>query len=103
MKHLNFLEKLSKTGKTKVITILSMHDNTNLGKIIWSGTWRQYVFSPNIEIETIWSHDCLEDLRNFIIVLNKEQKEMKLKKVTYKGMNKLSNGHKQWCFEGVIE
>lgn len=52
-----------------------MFDNTNLGKIIWSGRWRQYVFTPNIELETIWSHDCLEDLRNFIIILNKEQKE----------------------------
>lgn len=75
MKHLNFLEEWSKTGKTKVITILSMHDDTKLGTISWSGAWRQYVFSPVTSFETIWSHDCLEDLRNFIIVLNKEQKE----------------------------
>lgn len=80
MKHLNFLEAWSKSGKTKVITILSMHDDTNLGQIIWSGAWRQYVFTPNIELETIWSHDCLEDLRNFIIQLNKEQKEIKKEK-----------------------
>lgn len=76
MKHLNFVEAMSKSGKTKVITIVSMHDDSTLGHIRWSGGWRQYVFVPHIEdeIETQWSHDCLKDLRNYIIQLNKEQK-----------------------------
>jgi hypothetical protein len=77
MKYLNFLEERSKTGKTKIITILSMFDDINLGQIVWSGRWRQYVFVPNIELETQWSWECLEDLKNFIIQLNKEQKEEK--------------------------
>jgi len=75
MNHLNFIEGLSKSGKTKLITILSLHDDTKLGFIMWSGAWRQYVFVPTLEDGTQWSHDCLEDLRHFIVQLNKEQKE----------------------------
>ncbi len=77
MKHLNFMEKKSKTGKTQIITVLSMFDGTTLGKIIWAGKWRQYVFTPSVELKTIWSHDCLADLRKFIIQLNKEQRGKK--------------------------
>jgi|WetSurMetagenome_2_1015567.scaffolds.fasta_scaffold217631_5 hypothetical protein len=75
MKHLNFKESFSASGKTKVIELLSLHDNTYLGTIQWSGAWRQYVFCPTCSDDTQWSHDCLEDLRHFIIQLNKEQKE----------------------------
>jgi hypothetical protein len=73
MKHLNFIEGFSKSGKTKLITVLSEHDDYKLGEISWCFGWRQYVFLPNVD--TQWSHDCLEDLKNFIVQLNKEHKE----------------------------
>lgn len=74
MKHLNFEEELSKSGKTKIITISSAYDKTELGKISWYSHWRQYVFVPNIRVETIWTYDCLEELKDFVIKLNNEQK-----------------------------
>ena len=70
------MEEWAPTGKTKIITILSMHDDTNLGTIRWNGRWRQYVFEPTMEEETIWSWECLEDLKGFIIQLNKEQENI---------------------------
>jgi len=76
MNHLVFSEELSPSGKTKKVSIRSEYDGTFLGWILWSGRWRQYVFSPNIQFETIWSHDCLEDLKNRIIGLNKEQRDI---------------------------
>lgn len=40
-----------------------------LGRICWYPTWKQYVFeaAPN----TIWSEDCLNDVRAFILGLPK--------------------------------
>lgn len=72
--HLTYKEFLSSTGKTRVTIIKSSHDNSLLGVVQWSGAWRQYVFQPNTQIETIWSHDCLEELKNYIIKLNNEKK-----------------------------
>jgi hypothetical protein len=75
MTHLKYLEGLSPTGKTKNIVIFSEYDNTILGQIAWSGRWRQYVFEPTIELETMWSYDCLEELSQRLIILNKEQRK----------------------------
>ena len=65
MKHLNIIEA-EKKPKTQVYDIFSSHDETLLGRIYWYPSWRQYVFQPIIDIETIWSDDCLEELYDFI-------------------------------------
>lgn len=75
MKYLNFKEDWSKTGKTKVITLLSMSDDAKLGTIQWSGRWRQYVFVPTIHFETQWSVGCMQDVINLIERLRIERNE----------------------------
>lgn len=72
--HLEYIVELSKTGKTKVITVISVHDKTTLGQISWWGSWRCYVFIPVMKYSTIWSDDCLEELMKYIRNLNDEQK-----------------------------
>ena len=75
MTHLNFTEGVSKTGKTKIIQVHSEYDKTWLGYIHWLGRWRQYVFTPSGE-EIVFSWDCLEELKNHIVELNKQQREI---------------------------
>lgn len=75
MKYLNFKEDWSKTGKTKVITLLAISDDAKLGTIQWSGRWRQYVFVPTIHFENQWSVGCMQDVMNFINQLRIERNE----------------------------
>jgi hypothetical protein len=70
--NLDYVVKLSKTEKTKMVVVISAHDNEVLGRIAWYGKWRCYVFHPLPDI--IWSDDCLEELSKYIRNLNMEQK-----------------------------
>jgi hypothetical protein len=89
MKYLNFKEEWSKTGKTKVITLLAMRDDAKLGTIQWSGRWRQYVFVPTINFENQWSVGCMQDVIGFINKLTEERSSQKLS--TKKGCEKRYN------------
>jgi hypothetical protein len=75
-KHLEFNE-VSVKRKTKVFEVVSKHDKSFLGCVEWWPGWRQYVFSPDQGKTTIWSHDCLLDLSNFIKELMNQRKEVK--------------------------
>ena len=47
--------------------VRSKRTNDILGRIVWYPQWKQWVFeaAPN----TIWSQDCLADVREFILSL----------------------------------
>ena len=60
--------------KTKVYKVYSAYDDSELGFIRWEGRWRQYIYDTDHN-DVIWSWECLEELKDFIIQLNKEQKE----------------------------
>lgn len=72
-KHLIF-EILEEKPKTKIFSVSSAYDKTVLGKVLWWGHWRQYVFSPVVSTETIWSDDCLLELQRFLTKLKLERK-----------------------------
>lgn len=63
-----YFKVLEEKPKTKVYGVYSKKSKELLGKIFWWGSWRQYVFMPksNNNIETIWSINCLQDVRNFM-------------------------------------
>lgn len=50
--------------KTRDYAVTSKSQSVVLGTITWYGAWRQYTFKP--EADTIWSHDCLQCVRQFI-------------------------------------
>jgi len=62
-----------KKPKTNVYWVISKSDGGILGRILWDGPWRQYIFraSPN----TIWSSGCLKQVCDFIDELMEERKK----------------------------
>lgn len=72
--HLKFNQQPSKTGKTTITEVISCYDESLLGIVKWYAHWRQYCFFPNLQFETLWSWDCLEELTKYIKCLNEEQK-----------------------------
>lgn len=76
-KHLVFREVVdfANQRKTNIYSIQSKFDNTVLGEVRWHGRWRQYCFFPRDDC--VWSHDCLQDLHDFIIEKNLEHKKYK--------------------------
>lgn len=52
------------TGKTKVVSVDSKRQGSQLGVISWYGPWRQYVIFPNDD--TLWNKGCLEDVNAYI-------------------------------------
>jgi len=73
------VQPLQKRRKTRVYSINSRSRRMSLGLITWHGAWRQYVFAPNEK--TIWSQDCLEDVRTFIKhLMNLRQTDPSLRK-----------------------
>lgn len=73
MKHLK-IEFFKDMPKTKVYKVFSTYDGTELGFIHWHGAWRQYIYDTDHN-NVIWSWECLEELKNFIVDLNKKQKQ----------------------------
>ncbi|MCJ7816324.1 MAG: hypothetical protein MUP55_00565 [Candidatus Aenigmarchaeota archaeon] len=69
--HLRFTETKD-TGKTKVFSVFSNHDDSELGEIKWHISWRCYVFNSFTGV--IWSWDCLRELSDFIKSLMDERK-----------------------------
>ena len=75
MTHLKWSE-VERKNKTGVYKIVSSHDESILGYVFWFNAWRQYVFQPVTEHETIWSRDCLQELDEIIKIINIKDREL---------------------------
>lgn len=62
----NLIEKKPKTN----VYAVNKRDGEQIGMIFWYGAWRQYVFNPLPD--TIWSHDCIDEIKNFLRYLKRE-------------------------------
>jgi len=72
-KYLNFKHYPQKQGcKTSLYIVHSKSSDAVLGMIKWYGPWRQYCFFP--VTDTIWSDECLEDVKIFTRDLNARHK-----------------------------
>jgi len=68
-------EEIAKMPKTSVYSVISNHDNLELGRIRWHGAWRQYIFS-SFE-GSVWSADCLAEVSEFLVKLKKKRRMKK--------------------------
>ena len=75
MSHLTFEEMDNPGRKTKLFSVKSNHDGTELGIIRWRTGWRCYVFAPLPDCD--WSDDCLDDLSAKLKQLRDERKKEK--------------------------
>lgn len=67
-KHFDIVHGILKPGrKTREYRIISKSQGMCLGMIKWHGAWRQYCFFPEPFTEAVWSEDCLDDIRHFIL------------------------------------
>lgn len=72
-KYIRGYDMTPQNRKTKIIHLISNGDvETLLGVIKWFGSWRQYCFFP--ETNTLYSNECLKDIKEFLEKLNKEKK-----------------------------
>jgi len=60
--------------RTSVWDVRSTHSNEVLGQIRWFGRWRQYAMFP--APNTIWNHDCLRSVEDFIKMLMSQRKRV---------------------------
>ena len=63
-KHIKFVETEIEYGRP-VYEIRNNKTNGILGQVGWYPAWKQYV--AHFEEMSVWSHDCLEDVRQFIL------------------------------------
>ena len=63
--------------KTKIIAVVNIHHDEQIGVIKWFGKWRQYCFHPNEN--TIWNKDCLNDVNSVITKLMEERKNASIR------------------------
>jgi len=64
---------LSQTEKTQCWAVRNKKSQLLLGRVGWSGAWRQYIFEP--WENTIFSKGCLEDICYFIKQLMDKRKK----------------------------
>lgn len=76
-KYLLFEYKKPKGRKTKVVHIINKHSQEQIATIEWYGAWRQYVFMPSLEYDTVWNNTCLTDIISVINDLMKERINLK--------------------------
>jgi hypothetical protein len=62
-KYLRFV-LIADTGKTLVYNVISVNQGSILGRLLWWGSWRQYVFEP--APYTVWNKDCLRELAAYL-------------------------------------
>ena len=74
-KYLKFKE-VPFEGKTKRFEVISKNHGFILGRILWYGAWRCYVFHP--QTETIYNKDCLKDVQDFLNKLMDDRKQEKI-------------------------
>ena len=75
-KYIRFDEVPNPGKKTKIMNVINKSGDYSLGKIHWHCGWRQYVFRP--EIETIYSHDCMQSIIEEVKRLNVTQRQSSL-------------------------
>lgn len=51
-----------------VYDILNRRAGTVLGQVFWYQSWRQWC--ARFDEDAAWSHDCLADVRDFLIEMN---------------------------------
>lgn len=58
-------ELAERKPKTKVWHVMTKDSWAFLGKIAWFGRWRRYSFFP--AEGTVFEHQCLEEIRAFLV------------------------------------
>lgn len=56
----------SKSGKTDTWRVFNKSNRGWLGRIVWYGRWRQYIFQPFPGPALVFSAGCLRDIAQFI-------------------------------------
>ena len=74
-KYLRFIDKEVKK-KTKIVGVVNIHHDEEIGEIKWFSRWRQYTFYPSDG--TVWNKDCLNDINSVINKLMEERKNAKV-------------------------
>ena len=65
-KYIEFIfRERSASGKTSIWEVVSNSSGCGLGLVKWNGAWRQYTLHPYQA--TMWNHQCLADIREFLI------------------------------------
>jgi hypothetical protein len=62
----------STSGKTRLWDVVNKNHQTKLGRVMWYGGWRQYVFVPHDGTE--YSAGCLRDIAAFVDLKTKEHR-----------------------------
>jgi hypothetical protein len=88
--YLLFQSRILEGKKTRVVSIVNIHHDTELGVIKWYPAWRQYCFFPHIL--TIWNKECLNSVNEVIKKLMDERKgeQKPVKKIKVIGVVALS-------------
>jgi hypothetical protein len=69
--YLRFIDKEAKQI-TKIIGVVNIHHDEEIGEIKWFGKWRQYCFYPSPD--TIWNTGCMKDICEVINDLMNKRK-----------------------------
>ena len=72
-KYLNFIQirRGQSAGSLKLVfDVQEKKAGFSLGVIRWHSPWKEYVFS--VSQDSIWSVECLNDLREFLLKLNRK-------------------------------
>lgn len=71
-KYIHMMEVPTET-KTKHWLVLTKESDARLGVIKWYGAWRCYSFFP--DPETLYEHNCLWDIADFVAKETKAHRE----------------------------
>jgi hypothetical protein len=64
------IEDVLKERKTKIFCVYSNHSNEKIGKVVFNGRWRCFVYEP--DEDTIYSSDCQREIADFTENLTNE-------------------------------
>ena len=67
-----YIEFVRMPYKTEVWSVLTKRRGDWLGRILWYGQWRQYVFET--EEGCVFSKGCLDDIADFVAKLMRDRK-----------------------------
>jgi hypothetical protein len=71
---LRFLDVGLLGRRTRAWTVVTKDSGEALGLVDWYGAWRCYVFTPTLEVETVYEQRCLRDIADFVEARTKEHK-----------------------------
>ena len=61
-KYLKFDAYNIPSRKTLLVQVINKSSGNEIATIEWYGAWRQYVFMPSLEFDTVWNNTCLTDI-----------------------------------------